>query len=172
MICASCPVRRDCLADELSSGLYPGGIRAGIGEDDLELLARTVNVYRATVADWHLSLLERAGRREAADDLDATRALRTLAAAAADSADMTVALALSVAANAPVGELGAALRAYLATLVRLAAAERAAGESGASPDMARWRLRLETRAAEVAQTAAPIPTQASDPADPALVGAA
>lgn len=167
-------MRRDCLADELSSGLHPGGIRAGIGEDDLELLARTITVYRAMVADWHLSLTELAGRREAVGKLDATRALRTLAAAVAESADTTVALALSTAANAPAGEMAAAQKAHRTTLGRLAAAERAAGESGASPDMARWRLRLETRASEAAQTATPTPSPspAPVPAGPSLAGAA
>ena len=200
-ICRTCPVRRECLADDLTSGNIPGGIRAGIGEGDREAFARAYAIYRNAVGDYHGEIIALAGRREAHDGLDAGAALRDLADRVAEAADTMTGLVLATAAGLPASallgddeqttserararalvkmhqaDLVRAHQAHMTAIARLSAAEKPAGQFGETPEAMWARMRLLTLAGQVARAAAAVPTAipapVPAPAGSTLAGAA
>lgn len=148
-ICRTCPVRRECIADDLAFP-FPAGVRAGLDADVREPLNAAYVDYRTVVATRY-EVLRRAATR--ANGL----AVRVLADALAAEADAVAGYAVALALTVPPAEWTAARDAYTAAIAARRSAEAAAGRSAGTARIDRAWVRLLAAAHRLAliTTAAP-----------------
>ncbi|MBX6389795.1 MAG: WhiB family transcriptional regulator [Frankia sp.] len=164
-VCAGCPVRRGCVADDLALR-YPAGVRAGLDEDAREPLHAAYAEYRDAIAVRYRVLRRLADR---AAGPSRSWVLRELAESLAAEADALTGYALALALAVPAAEWVAARDAYMGAVAVRRAAEQAAGLEAATVGVRAAWTRLLAAAHRVALAAA-APAVSASSVPSALVG--
>jgi WhiB family redox-sensing transcriptional regulator len=161
-ICRTCPVRRECVADDLAFP-FPAGVRAGLDADVRAPLNTAYVNYRALVAT-RCEVLRRTATRANG------RAARVLADALAAEADAVAGYAVALALTVPPAEWTAARDAYTAAIAARQTAEADAGMRAGTARIDRAWVRLLAAAHRLALTTTAAPAALVVPSS--LAGAA
>ena len=163
-LCDVCPVRRECLAEDLPRR-WPAGVRAGLAEDVREPLHAAYVPWRTAVEKRQTALL-----RDAARTTDRTTRglIRDLAAALVAEADALTGYLAAFVVRDDQAACESARRAFLTELAGRRTAEAAAGLQTSTLEIETTWSRLFAAARQVAESAVP-----STPSVPSsLAGAA